>query len=91
MGLDAGKPFFLGGGANNKGADQPAHIRSLISTCVIRLLERIISGLATSKNSIFKLVPEAEETGLSVALSETQRTSFLATRHNYKKNNYRCS
>ena len=28
--------------ANNKGADQPAHLSSLISTFVIRLLESII-------------------------------------------------
>ena len=33
----------LSGFANNKGADQPAHPRSLISTFVIRLLESIIS------------------------------------------------
>ena len=39
--------------ANNKCADQPAHPRSLISAFVIRLLESIISRLATSKISIF--------------------------------------
>ena len=33
--------------ANNKGADQPAHPRSLISAFVIGLLESIISKLAT--------------------------------------------
>ena len=33
----------------NKGADQPAHPRSLISVCVIRFLENIISRLATSE------------------------------------------
>ena len=38
---------------NSKGADQPAHPRSLISTFVIRLLESIISQLASSKISIF--------------------------------------
>ena len=40
---------FLLGFANNKGADQPAHRHSLISTFVIRLLESIISRFATSK------------------------------------------
>ena len=35
------------GCGNNKGADQPAHLRRLISTFVIRLLESIISKLAT--------------------------------------------
>ena len=39
--------------ANNKDTDQPAHWRSLISTSVIRLLESIISELATNKISIF--------------------------------------
>ena len=37
MGLDARKPVFGGrggGAANNKGADQPAHSRSLISAFV---------------------------------------------------------
>ena len=38
---------------NNKGADQPGHPRSLIRAFVIRLLESIISRLATSKISIF--------------------------------------
>ena len=39
--------------ANNKGTDQPAHLRSLISAFVIRLLESTISRLATSEMSIF--------------------------------------
>ena len=62
----------------NKGADQQMH--SLISAFVIRLLESIISKLATSKISIFKLVSVAEETGLSLALSETSKTGFVASR-----------
>ena len=36
--------------ANNKGADQPAHPRSLISAFVVRCLDNII--LAISNNSI---------------------------------------
>ena len=39
--------------ANNKGADQPAHPRSLLSTFVIGILKSIISKLATSEISIF--------------------------------------
>ena len=39
--------------ANNKGADQPAHPRRLISAFVIRVLESIISKLATSENFDF--------------------------------------
>ena len=43
----------LRGFANIKGADQPAHPRSLISAFVIRLLESFISRPATSEISIF--------------------------------------
>ena len=39
--------------ANNIGADQPAHPRSLISAFVIRFLERIICKLAAGQISIF--------------------------------------
>ena len=39
--------------ANNKGADQPAHPRSLISAFVIHFLESTMSKLATNENSIF--------------------------------------
>ena len=37
--------------ANNKGADQPAHPRSLISTFVVRYLDRIIPILAIAEIS----------------------------------------
>ena len=43
----------LRGFANNKGADQPAHPRSLISAFVVRILESIIRKLATGEISIF--------------------------------------
>ena len=42
----------LRGFANNTGADQPAHLRSLISALVIRFLEIIICKLATGEISI---------------------------------------
>ena len=42
----------LRGFANNTGADQPAHPRSLISAFVIRFLKSIICKLATSEISI---------------------------------------
>ena len=35
--------------ANNKGADQPAHPRSLISIFVVRCLDSIISLVSISK------------------------------------------
>ena len=67
------EPYPRGFG-NNKGADQPAHMRRLISTFVIPLLETIIPKLATNKISIFLLVSAAEQTGLSPVLSETRKT-----------------
>ena len=57
---------------NNKGADQPAHPRSLISAFVFRFLESIISRLATGKILILKLVSVAEQAGLNLTLWETQ-------------------
>ena len=60
-------PWF----ANNEGADQPAHMRSLISAFAIGFLESIICKLATG---------EISETGLKLNLSETRKTGFLATR-----------
>ena len=39
--------------ANNKGADQPVHSRSMISTFIVRSLESNISKLATDEISIF--------------------------------------
>ena len=41
------KPGPVFGDWNNKGADQPAHLRTLISAFIICLLESIISKLAT--------------------------------------------
>ena len=52
MGLDVRKPIF-GGFANNTGADQPAHPRSLIRAFDIRSLESIICKLATGEIGIF--------------------------------------
>ena len=70
----------LQGFANNKGADQPAHLRRPVSAFVIRFIESNIYRLATSDISIFWLVSVAEETGLSLALSETPKTGFVARR-----------
>ena len=65
---------------NNKGVDQPAHPRRLISAFAIRLLESIISNLATNEFSSFQLISVAEETGLSLTLSETSKTGFVVPR-----------
>ena len=48
LGHGARRPVF-GGFANNTGADQPAHPRSLISAFVFRFLESIIRKLATGE------------------------------------------
>ena len=52
MGLDAKKPVF-GGLRTIQGADQPVHLRRLISTFVIRFLESTISKLASMQNFNF--------------------------------------
>ena len=65
---------------NTEGADQPARPRSLVSAFVIHYLESIVVKLVPCKFLLFSLVSVAEETGLSVALSETPKTGFVATR-----------
>ena len=67
--------------ANNKGADQPAHPRSLISTFVVRSLDSKIPLLAIAKISRLLLVSVTEKAGLSLSWSETPKTGFLMTRH----------
>ena len=49
----------------------------LLSTFVIRLLKSNLSRRTASKISIFYLVSVAEETGLSLALSETLKIGFV--------------
>ena len=79
MGLDSRKTC-LRGFANNKGTDQPAHPRSLISAFIIHLSESIISKLATSEILLFFLVSVAEQAGLGMIWSDTPKTGFLASR-----------
>ena len=64
---------------NNEGADQPAHLRSLISSFVNHLLESIISRLAMRVISFFQLVSVSEQAGLNITLSETLMTGLLAS------------
>ena len=52
--------------ANDKGADQPAHPRNLISTFVVRCLDRIIPLVSISKISRLLLVSVTEQAGLSL-------------------------
>ena len=66
--------------ANNKGAVRPAHLRSLMSTFVIRCLDNIISILAKSKISRLYLSSVAEQLGLGLTWSQTLKTGFLVKR-----------
>ena len=59
MGLDLRKPDFVY--ANKKGADQPEHSHSLISTFVISYVEIIIVNLIPCKISIFSIVSVTEQ------------------------------
>ena len=62
--------------ANNKGADQPAHPRSLISTFVVRCLDSMICILAISKVSRCFLVSVAEQAGLNLTWSKISEDMF---------------
>ena len=62
--------------ANNKGADQPAHPRSLISTFVVRCLDSMICILALSKVSRFLLVSVAEQAGLNLTWLKIPEDTF---------------
>ena len=66
--------------ANNKGADQPAHSRSLISAFVVRCLYSIMSLVSVIKISGVMLASVAEQAGLSLTWSETPKTGFLVRR-----------
>ena len=62
--------------ANNKGEDQPAHPRSLISAFVVRCLDSVISLVSVTKNSSLVLAYVAEQTSLSLTWSETPEDTF---------------
>ena len=57
--------------ANNKGADQPPHPRSLISAFVVRCLDNIISLNSIAEISRVELASVAAQAGLCLAWSET--------------------
>ena len=63
--------------ANNKGADQPAHPRSLISTFVVRCLDSVMSLVSVTKISSLMLASVAEQVGLSLTWSETPKDTFF--------------
>ena len=62
--------------ANNKGADQPAHPRSLISTFVVRCLGSRICILAISNISSLYLASVAAQAGLNLTWSKILEDTF---------------
>ena len=62
--------------ANNKGADQPPHPRSLISAFVIRCLDSVMSLVSVTKISSLMLASVAEQASLSLTWSETPEDTF---------------
>ena len=59
--------------ANNKGADQPAHSRSLISTIVVCCLDGIISLVSISSHYLASVAAQA---GLSLPLVANPEDRF---------------
>ena len=62
--------------ANNKGADQPAHPRSLTSAFVVRCLDSVMSLVSVTKISSLMLASIAEQASLSLTWSETPEDTF---------------
>ena len=61
---------------NNKGADQTAHPRSLISALVVHCLDSVMSLVSVAEISSLMLSSVAEQAGLSLAWSETPEDTF---------------
>ena len=61
------KKMCLISNANNKGADQPAHPRSLISAFVVRCLDIIISLDSTAEIPRLERTSVAAQAGLCLA------------------------
>ena len=66
--------------ANNKGADQPTHPRSLVSVFIVRCLDNIIPLVSISEISSLYLASETAHAGLCLPWSQTLKTGFLLTR-----------
>ena len=62
--------------ANNKGADQPARPRSLISAFVVRCLDSVMPLVSVTKISSLMLASVAAQAGLSLTWSETPEDTF---------------
>ena len=62
--------------ANNKGADQPVHLRRLISAFVVLCLDSVLSLVSVTKISSLMLASIAESASLSLTWSETPEDTF---------------
>ena len=62
--------------ANNKGADQPAHPRSLISAFIVGCLDSVMSLVSVTKISSLMLASVAEQASLSLTWTETPEDTF---------------
>ena len=66
--------------ANNKGADKPAHPRSLISAFVVYCLDSVMCLVSVTKISSRMLASVAEQANLSLTWSETTEDTFSRDR-----------
>ena len=62
--------------ANNKGADQPEHLHSLISTFVFLCLDSLVPTLAKYKISRLQLAAVAEQADLNLTWSQSPEGRF---------------
>ena len=62
--------------ANNKGADQPAHPRSLISAFVVHCIDSVMSLVSVTKISSLMIASVAEDAGLSLTWLEIPEDTF---------------
>ena len=76
--------------ANNKGADQPAHLRSLINAFVVRFLDSIIPLVSISHISSLCLASVTAQASLYLIWSRTLEDGFshdvahIVWTYNYK-------
>ena len=69
--------------ANNKGADQPAHTRILISAFVVHCLDSVMYLVSVTKIPSLCLASLAAQAGLRLIWLEIPKTGFLVTRLMY--------
>ena len=61
---------------NNKGTDQPAHPRSLISAFVVHCPDRVMTLISVTKISSLMLDSVTEQAGLNLTWLETLEHTF---------------